>query len=44
MNTLGEEVNDEIVVENILINILPKYKNIAIIIEEIKILTTLNFD
>jgi formylmethanofuran dehydrogenase subunit D len=42
IKSLGENLGDKSVCEKILVNLSPKYNNIAVIIEEIKDLSTLS--
>lgn len=44
MKTLGEEIENEVVVKKVLISLLPKWNLVAIIIEESNDLATLSYD
>ena len=44
MKSLGEEIENEVVVKKVLRSLLPKWNSVAIIIEERKDLTTVSYD
>lgn len=44
MKTLGEDITNEMMVKKVIRSLLPRWNNVAIIIEESKNLTTLTYD